>query len=124
MPKVPNKFNGEQLKVVREQLGLTQGQAAEQIGISKRSLARFETGEGQPSRTTLGRIEKFFKEASGSATREGIPRVQVPEWLLPVLPLLKQFDERGQAQLASWVQGYVAAQAPSGETKSRSKKAG
>ena len=44
---------GKRLKQARKQVGYTQEQLAERIGVSRAAVARFEAGEIEPSLKTL-----------------------------------------------------------------------
>ena len=50
----------EQMLALREQNGLTQEQAAKEIGIAYRSYRRYEAGERQPGVTALIRIADYY----------------------------------------------------------------
>ena len=49
----------EQMLALREQNGLTQEQAAKEIGIAYRSYRRYEAGEREPGVTALIRIADY-----------------------------------------------------------------
>ncbi len=50
----------EQMLALREQNGLTQEQAAKEIGIAYRSYRRYEAGEREPGVTALIRIADYY----------------------------------------------------------------
>jgi hypothetical protein len=56
---------GEHIKRRRQALGLSQLQAAEQIGIHRGYLARVERGERTPSQTVRRRLEQWLAEEPG-----------------------------------------------------------
>ena len=45
--------HGNRIKLLREQLGLTQTELAEKIGLTQAAIMHFEKGYKQPSQTTL-----------------------------------------------------------------------
>jgi transcriptional regulator with XRE-family HTH domain len=51
---------GRQISALRDKLGITQGEVAEMIGISRASLSHYETGRRQPDYDTLQRFAMFF----------------------------------------------------------------
>jgi len=59
IPKNPATI-GERLKKRRAELGLTQGQAAERLGISQSALCRWEKGLGEPGEEAQDRIARFL----------------------------------------------------------------
>ena len=50
----------EQMLALREQNGLTQEQAAKEIGIAYRSYRRYEAGEREPGVTALIKIADYY----------------------------------------------------------------
>lgn len=50
----------EHLKALRIRRGLTQSQVAELIGVSTVTIARYESGEREPSNDKLIKLAKFF----------------------------------------------------------------
>lgn len=55
MPKLP-----ERMKALRKSRGLRQAAAAELIGLSYMSYRRYETGEREPSVSSLWKIADFY----------------------------------------------------------------
>jgi transcriptional regulator with XRE-family HTH domain len=51
---------GEKLLAYRKVRGITQKELAQKLGIDPTTLARWERGEGKPSRSSLGTIDKIF----------------------------------------------------------------
>lgn len=51
----------DNLKNIREQLGLTQKEFAEKLGFNFRSVSNWETGKCYPSLVTIQKIHKLFK---------------------------------------------------------------
>lgn len=50
------RFAPEQLKALREGLGLTQQELAERVGVTKQALSAWERGEYEPTLDSLLRI--------------------------------------------------------------------
>ncbi len=65
---------GQQLLTLRTQVGLTQHALAEQIGVHRRSVQKWETGESYPKAATLQRLIAVF--LSYHAFMEGDERVE------------------------------------------------
>ena len=47
---------GERVREIRHELGLTQGQVAERVGVKERTLGSWETGDREPSLEMVRRI--------------------------------------------------------------------
>ena len=50
---------GERIKEVRRQIGLTQNEFGQKVGIHARQLGKYEAGIGRPSIENLAKISKF-----------------------------------------------------------------
>lgn len=50
----------ENLKSLRIERGLTQEQLAQELGLSKGTIFRYETGKREPNFTAMSKIEKYF----------------------------------------------------------------
>lgn len=48
--------NGEQLKIARETIGLTQEQVASKVGVNKQTISSYENGHGWPSANVFLRL--------------------------------------------------------------------
>ena len=63
---------GERLVRHRSTLGMTQKEAARQLGVDQGTLARWERGEREPQGAFLGRVKRFVRvEASPECLRAG-----------------------------------------------------
>ena len=51
---------GERIAGLREKLGLTQGELAAKLGITRASLSHYETNRRQPDYETLAALADFF----------------------------------------------------------------
>ncbi|MCF8124487.1 MAG: helix-turn-helix domain-containing protein [Desulfarculaceae bacterium] len=120
----------KRLREVRLGHGLSQTAFAANIGVNKRTYQRLEAGD--TDRLECGAMAALAEmgvdlrwlitgERPGQALAA---RRAVPSWLEPILERLESLDEKGRAELTGWVKGYLSAQAPNKEPKSRSKKAG
>jgi Zn-dependent peptidase ImmA (M78 family)/DNA-binding XRE family transcriptional regulator len=56
---------GRRLKAAREQLGLTQAQAAAQLGLSRAALAQIELGMRAPNSLQLARLAEIYQRELG-----------------------------------------------------------
>lgn len=50
----------EKLKMLRAEKSLSQVQLAEEFGVDKSTIAKYETGERSPDLETLVRLARFF----------------------------------------------------------------
>ncbi|MDQ0190649.1 helix-turn-helix transcriptional regulator [Alicyclobacillus cycloheptanicus] len=71
---------GERLTMLRTAKGLTQAQAAENIGISRGAYANYEAGKRMPDERILRQIAEYYG-VSGSYLR-GVPEVQMDQVLM------------------------------------------
>lgn len=53
--------NGLTLKAARVNVGLTQKQAANELGVSESTLLKYEQGKSYPDVKVLKKIEKLYK---------------------------------------------------------------
>ena len=51
---------GEKIKERRKQAGLSQEQLAEQLGVSRQAISKWESGKAVPETDTLISISKYF----------------------------------------------------------------
>ena len=56
---------GKRIKLARIELDMTQGQLAEAIQASQKSISRYETGLALPALDTLEKITKALKKPFG-----------------------------------------------------------
>lgn len=52
---------GERIKERREKLKLSQGYVAEQIGVSRQAVSKWETGQSEPTAENLVRLAEVFE---------------------------------------------------------------
>lgn len=79
--KQPHLLNGQQARFLRKRLGLTQGELAERMGLSRReTVADWERGNISPQNDYILRALTFdrlsFQQSSFSQLRGAIERVQ------------------------------------------------
>ena len=72
--------SAEQLKNSRRQAGLSQEQLAEQLGVSRQAITKWETGAGMPEAENLLRLASLFGLSldtffSQSAGKQAAPQV-------------------------------------------------
>ena len=51
----------DEIKALRARLELTQQELAQKLGVSLRTVSRWETGEGEPSRLARLQLERLAK---------------------------------------------------------------
>ena len=52
---------GERIRNRREKLKLSQGYVAEQIGVSRQAVSKWETGQSEPTADNLVRLAELFE---------------------------------------------------------------
>lgn len=52
---------GERIRNRREKLKLSQGYVAEQIGVSRQAVSKWETGQSEPTAENLVRLAELFE---------------------------------------------------------------
>jgi transcriptional regulator with XRE-family HTH domain len=62
---------GEQIKVYRKVLGITQKCLAKQLGIDPTTLAKWERGKGRPSKGFLEEVSRLFASFSPGTSDPG-----------------------------------------------------
>jgi transcriptional regulator with XRE-family HTH domain len=60
---IKNAINGPQVRAARALLGWSRDQLAEESGIPKRTLLRFESGDGRPHRRTAEAVRAALEAA-------------------------------------------------------------
>jgi transcriptional regulator with XRE-family HTH domain len=90
------------IKALRQELGLSQQQLAELAGVDKVTLIRIETGRGNPTVETLGKLAT----ALGVEMADLFPKAQRP--LFPELPDTATQEERqGRRPWRSEAEEYI-----------------
>ena len=51
---------GEKIRTLRKAAGLSQQQLANELGISEKSIQRYETGENEPNSQTMRMLATYF----------------------------------------------------------------
>ncbi len=69
---------GNQILTLRTRAGLTQSQLAEQVGVHRRSVQKWETGESYPKAETLQRLLAVFLQQH--AFTAGNERADARRW--------------------------------------------
>lgn len=64
-------MDAREIRKLREELGLTQERLARGLGVSLRSVARWEAGEGKPSQMALRALAGFAKKARVRSKQKG-----------------------------------------------------
>lgn len=84
---------GERIKERREKLKLSQGYVAEQIGVSRQAVSKWETGQSEPTAENLVRLAEVFetslaelvgagKNGGGETGAQNSPAPQKPNHIL------------------------------------------
>lgn len=105
------KFYGSRMKALRKRANWTQQQLADEIGVDKRQVIRYEKEEAEPLATTLG----MMAEKLSSSTDYLVGRTEIPD---PCLVETDLTDEEREIILAlRHRQGNRAMQALAAATK-------
>ncbi|APX72890.1 helix-turn-helix domain-containing protein [Companilactobacillus allii] len=67
------------LKLLRQNLGLTQQEVANKIGVSRASYSHMENGRNEPDNETLIKLSNFF----GVSTDYLLGNDETPKWATP-----------------------------------------
>lgn len=62
----------ERLKENRERLGLSQGDVAEKLNITRQSISRWETGKGTPDLENLVLLSKLYQVSTDELLKESV----------------------------------------------------
>jgi putative transcriptional regulator len=57
----------EEIKALRERLGFTQEELAQKLGVSVRTVSRWETGDKSPSRLARAQLERLTRRRGPKA---------------------------------------------------------
>jgi len=68
---------GREIQVMREDLGWTQAELAEQIGVSQSAVSTWESGNGNIATTTQRRIEALYRTCKAGAAKMAVLAVLV-----------------------------------------------
>ncbi|MGL1919921.1 MAG: helix-turn-helix domain-containing protein [Hyphomicrobiales bacterium] len=63
--------NAKNIKNLRRQANLTQGQLAERLGLSRNAIAQWENGNSKPTKSNLDRLSKIFKTKIDEPEKKG-----------------------------------------------------
>ena len=99
---------GERIKMLRQHLGLSQQAFADKLGVSAKTIVRYETGQSSPTEKTLRLIEQTFsvnpewlRHGKGEMFK---PRsegqiIATPEFVIKPIPLIAE----GEAGLGQFI---------------------
>ena len=119
---------GSRIKALRAALGLTQQQLAESLGIKRNTIAKYETGRGDPIDAVISLIcktynvnESWLRDGTGPMFTETARDQQIKDFIdsamrgesdnfkRRLLSVLSRLDEKGWEVLAQVLQGLVSA---------------
>ena len=67
-------FPVSRLREIREERGVSQAALARHIGVGRRSVVRWESGESSPSPLALGALAAFFGEVEKASSKRKAQR--------------------------------------------------
>lgn len=90
-------IDGKQIRVLREEVGITQTELARRVGVSQAHIAKIEAGKVDPRLSTVNRILSFFKSNKRKAEcrelmEKGIIYVSPNEKVKSVIDLMKKYS--------------------------------
>ena len=107
----------EKLKSLRNNAGLTQEAAAEQIGVSVTSLQNWESGVNKPSMSNVRKIAEVYETgcdelAVSMLEDEGVKTVEsnFPDFLFPDPEVIEKMIDsvmQGEAPYCEWLEEQI-----------------
>ena len=96
----------DKLRVLRQQKNITQEELANQLGITKQSVGKWERGEGYPDITLLPRIALYFDVTVDELL--GVDKARIEETINAYLEEGKQYEFDGDTkrELELWEKAY------------------
>ena len=96
----------DKLRVLRQQKNITQEELANQLGITKQSVGKWERGEGYPDITLLPKIALYFDVTVDELL--GVDKARIEETINAYLEEGKQygFDGDTKRELELWEKAY------------------
>lgn len=68
----------EKLYQLRRQQGLSQEQAAEQLGVSRQAISKWESGQSTPDPDNLAALSRFYHVTTDYLLLEDVPAITAP----------------------------------------------
>lgn len=101
---------GSRMKTRREELGMTQTQLAEKIGVTKGAIGNYETDANSPKASMMYKIFEALQCDANYLYQDDMfdaASVMLPEDEREMLRLYKQLNQEGKEKLADYADDLV-----------------
>ena len=101
---------GSRMKMRREELGMTQTQLAEKIGVTKGAIGNYETDANSPKASMMYKIFEALQCDANYLYQDDMfdaASVMLPENEREILRLYKQLNQEGKEKLADYADDLV-----------------
>lgn len=101
---------GSRMKMRREELGMTQTQLAEKIGVTKGAIGNYETDANSPKASMMYKIFEALQCDANYLYQDDMfdaASVMLPEDEREMLRLYKQLNQEGKEKLADYADDLV-----------------
>lgn len=101
---------GSRMKTRREELGMTQTQLAEKIGVTKGAIGNYETDANSPKASMMYKIFEALQCDANYLYQDDMfdaASVMLPEDEREILRLYKQLNQEGKEKLADYADDLV-----------------
>ena len=101
---------GSRMKMRREELGITQTQLAEKIGVTKGAIGNYETDANSPKASMMYKIFEALQCDANYLYQDDMfdaASVMLPEDEREMLRLYKQLNQEGKEKLADYADDLV-----------------
>ena len=101
---------GSRMKERREELGMTQIQLAEKIGVTKGAIGNYETDANSPKASIMYKIFEALQCDANYLYQDemyDVQSVMLPEDELEVLKLYRQLNTEGQEKLIDYADDLI-----------------
>ena len=101
---------GSRMKMRREELGMTQTQLAEKIGVTKGAIGNYETDANSPKASMMYKIFEALQCDANYLYQDDMfdaASVMLPEDEREILRLYKQLNQEGKEKLADYADDLV-----------------
>ena len=101
---------GSRMKMRREELGMTQTQLAEKIGVTKGAIGNYETDANSPKASMMYKIFEVLQCDANYLYQDDMfdaASVMLPEDEREMLRLYKQLNQEGKEKLADYADDLV-----------------
>lgn len=101
---------GSRMRERREELGITQPELAEMIGVTKGAISNYETGANSPKASMMFKIFKVLQCDANYIYQDEIAEAEskmLPHEERTILKLFRKLNEEGQEKLTDYADDLV-----------------